>query len=222
MDDITQARLQCTTNLERDVLTVPPKETCVPCNQVLKVVKHLYEILESSIHSHLRYAAHHVSKLLMKHSRADQCFMFAPENDRSVGMVISQVDDSLVAKTKAVVEKKDEQSKAFLSEAKQILDKNRTTSNRSTITRTAFGMIRVAHPGKIERLEEAHSEKAFASHRAHAQYIGGGCLLDVCAEFQLVAPSAKHIVQIHFGSLSRSISHLNAIINQRSGFSGLT
>lgn len=53
--------------------------------------------------------------------------MFARENDRLVVMVILQVDESVVVRLKAFVEKEDEQSKAFLSKPKQILHENPTT-----------------------------------------------------------------------------------------------
>lgn len=99
-----------------------------------------------------------------------------------VGLVVFQVGDSLVVGLTTVVETENEQSKAFLSNPKQILDENQLTSVGLTISRTKLIMIQINRPHEIGRLTEAHSVMDFASRMSLALYISSHCRLNVCLQ----------------------------------------
>lgn len=71
-----------------------PKEMEMPDYSLLKVVRPLYGIPESSLHWRLTYLDHHVSRLGMIRSRTDPCVLKKVTEGVKEGIVILQVDDS--------------------------------------------------------------------------------------------------------------------------------
>lgn len=59
----------------------------------------------------------------MKHSRADPYLMFAREGVRLAGMIILEMNDSLVVSTRKFVEKEEEQLKVFFPSRSRYLMK---------------------------------------------------------------------------------------------------
>ena len=77
--DISQAYIQSTTNLNRLFYIKPPKEIDLSCDNVLKVLRPLYSILEAETHWFRTYHKHHVEKLQLTTSPYDPCLLFNDE-----------------------------------------------------------------------------------------------------------------------------------------------
>ncbi|KAI0991789.1 hypothetical protein K3495_g16398, partial [Podosphaera aphanis] len=90
--DITQAYIQSTTSLARNIFVTPPKELNQPRNILLKVLKPLYGIAEAGTHWFKTYHTHHTNRLSLTQSPSDPCLLFS--NDAIVAL---QTDDTFFA-----------------------------------------------------------------------------------------------------------------------------
>lgn len=83
------------------------KEICVPTEQVQMEAKPLYGIPESVVDCQSTHPAYYSSRLLVNMCTPDQYFLSESEYDRLVGMVIIQVYDIIIVRSKAFVRKED-------------------------------------------------------------------------------------------------------------------
>lgn len=98
--DITQTYTQSLSYWELDVYIRPTAEMIPPSQKVLKVGKVLYGIPESGLHWYLTYTDNRMSKIGKARSHADPCLLYKHDGKRLGGMVILQVDDSLIVRCK--------------------------------------------------------------------------------------------------------------------------
>ena len=87
--DISQAYVQSTTNLARQLFVKPPKDVNLGDN-ILQVVRPLYGVPEAGTHWFKTYHTHHVQKLNLTVSTFDPCLMYSTE-----AVVGLQTDDTL-------------------------------------------------------------------------------------------------------------------------------
>lgn len=74
----------------------------LPSKKVLRVRKPLYGIQESRLYWYFTLTDHHNRILGTLRSRADPCLLYKYDGKRSSGMVVLQIDDSLIAGCKNV------------------------------------------------------------------------------------------------------------------------
>ncbi|KHJ30532.1 hypothetical protein EV44_g3546 [Erysiphe necator] len=94
--DVSQAYVQSTTKLSREIFAKPPKEIQdnLPTNSVLKIKKPLYGIPEAGTHWFRNYHKHHIENLHMTQSTFDPCLLHT--NKKGLfGVVGIQTDDTL-------------------------------------------------------------------------------------------------------------------------------
>lgn len=220
--DITQAYVQSRSRLERPVFIKPPKEMNLPKDTVLRVVRPLYGIPESGLHWYLTYLDHHVGRLGMKQSRADPCFLMKHREDGTIdGVVVLQVDDSLIVGSKQFMKMEEEAASEFQTKPRTYITDNITGFNGIQLRRTANGTITMNAQPKITRLKIPQSEKEFASERAAVQYIGGTCRPDVCANTQLIAPGSEPTTKAEHRTLAKTIKYLAKTAEQGLTFAPL-
>lgn len=94
--DISQAYVQSTTNLNREIYARPPKELRnklgLEEGSILKVLKPLYGVPEAGNHWFRTYHAHHKEHLRMEESTYDPCLL---QSNEPFGVVGLQTDDTL-------------------------------------------------------------------------------------------------------------------------------
>ncbi|KHJ33034.1 hypothetical protein EV44_g5522 [Erysiphe necator] len=95
--DISQAYVQSSTKLNREIIAKPPAEIAsqMPENSVLKILKPLYGIPEAGTHWYNTYHKHHCEKLFMKTSTYDPCLLISDKKE-IFGLVGMQTDDTLI------------------------------------------------------------------------------------------------------------------------------
>ena len=103
--DVSQAYVQSTTNLNRDIFATPPKEIAhtFPPGTVMRIMKPLYGIPEAGTHWFGTYHRHHCNKLSMVQSTYDPCLLYT-EKDKLFGIVGLQTDDTLFVGNEAFAE----------------------------------------------------------------------------------------------------------------------
>lgn len=100
--DITHAYPQSISGMKRDVYILLTAEMSLPSKKGLSVMKPLYGKPESALSSYSAYADHHTGKLGRLQSQADRFLLYKNDGKRMSGMVILQVDDSLIIGCKTV------------------------------------------------------------------------------------------------------------------------
>jgi hypothetical protein len=95
--DVTQAYVQSTTFLNRQILAYLPKEleTQFPPNTIMIVRRPLYGVPEAGTHWWATYHKHHQEKLQMTTSSYDPCLLITTTKD-AFGVVGMQTDDTLI------------------------------------------------------------------------------------------------------------------------------
>lgn len=177
--DITQAYAQSVTSLKQEMYFCPTIEMGIPVGKVLKVVKLPYSILESGLHWYLSYMKHHMRKLRMSRSRTEPCILWKKGEEGLDGMVIIQVDDSLIACTQKFLNDDDSESISFLSKPRQCVSENPALLNGLEISCQGSGEISIRQQIKIKAPTVPTTEKGFKSQRTLVQCLGVSCRPDV-------------------------------------------
>lgn len=157
--DISQAYVQSSTVLNRNIFVQPPKELGLSNGLVLQVVKPLYGIPEAGNHWYNTYHKHHINRLKMTTSSYDSCLLFNNNND-TFGIVGLQTDDTLFVANKRFVEleKQNLLHAGFEAKPCEILtNQNPLTFNGSNITIDA-NSINISQTTQCEKLEEVSLE----------------------------------------------------------------
>ena len=95
--DVSQAYVQSTTAINREIYATPPKELAqgLPPTTVMKIKKPLYGIPEAGTHWFHTYHTHHQEKLFMIQSTYDPCLLHTIRQGM-FGLVGMQTDDTLI------------------------------------------------------------------------------------------------------------------------------
>jgi hypothetical protein len=97
LQDISQAYVQSTTNLNREFYMRPPQELSqelgIDRGSVLKVVRPLYSVLEASNHWFKTYHSHHTEQLHTNQSTYNPCLLYSNKPFRIVAL---QTNDTLL------------------------------------------------------------------------------------------------------------------------------
>ena len=91
--DISQANIQFSTYLSKDIFIQPPRELNLQPGTILQVVKPFYGVPETGNHWFKIYHQHHVSKLKTEQSTYDPCLLYTQSNNLSI--IGLQTDDTL-------------------------------------------------------------------------------------------------------------------------------
>lgn len=115
--------------------------------------------------------------------------LFVKRNDGKLeGAIVIQVDDSLGVGGQEFLSCEERAVSTLKHKPRQYLGKILVVFNGLTIRQQADGLVILNQTEKIENLSPAADQKAFASTRALAQYIGVNISPDICAPVQLIAP----------------------------------
>ena len=93
--DVKQAFPQSKTALRRPVYMKPPPEMRIEKGKLLKVVKPLYGMPESTVHWFKTYGDYHKNELEMQQTAMDPCIWYQRRNRCMTGILSLQVDDTL-------------------------------------------------------------------------------------------------------------------------------
>lgn len=103
-------------------------------------------------------------------------------------MVISQIDDDLIAGAHTFLNEKTFESKSFMSKPRKPLNERPILVNEIEITCYRSGKIFIRQQTKVKTFTVLMIEREFRSKELSGQYIGVNCRPDVCASIQLIAP----------------------------------
>lgn len=208
--DISQAYVQSSTTLERDVYLTPPMEMCLPDDMVLKAVKPIYGVPESGLHWFATYHKHHIKQLDMKPCRADICLLYRRKQKDCKGVTALQVDDSFAhGDEKFLIDEEKESIKfqVIRSKPRKLLEVGGSLDfNGCTISLIQNHQHILHQRGKLQDLRKARNAEDFISIRAQLQYIGTCTRPDICAAVQLLASKCENPSQ-------KDIRKLNKIVD---------
>ncbi|CCE27873.1 uncharacterized protein CPUR_01347 [Claviceps purpurea 20.1] len=107
--DITQAYVQATSKLQREILVQLPKEIRHRYGRkiVMRVIKPLYGKSGAGTHWWVTYFGHHLAKLLMETSTYDPCLLVTTEESDCFGIIGMQTDDTLGLGDKAFFDREE-------------------------------------------------------------------------------------------------------------------
>lgn len=123
------------------------------------------------------------------------------------GLVILQVDDSLLEGTEKFLSEQDEASRAFKTKVSQKLALAPIVLNGVTLQKEGRE-IKVTEAEKVAKRKEPYFEKSFASIRAMVQYVGLKCRPDVNATVELIVPGKEQTAREEYRTLNRIINHI--------------
>src|SRR6266702_8606958 len=89
--DISQAYMQSSTYLSRDIFIRPPHKLNLQPGTILQVLKPLYRVPETRNHWFKTYYQHHVNRLKMEQSTYDPCLLYTQLN--SLNIIKLQTDN---------------------------------------------------------------------------------------------------------------------------------
>lgn len=136
------------------------------------------------------------------------CVMMKHEEDGNLmGLVMLQVEDSLMLGEEVFMEEEKISAKEFKSEDRGFLSKTTVNINGIQIRMTEKG-IRVSQTYNIQKLIIPDSQKTVASVRSMCQYIGVNSRPDVCEPLQLIGPCNEPTSKAEFKLLEKVIKHL--------------
>lgn len=174
---------------------------------VLKVVRPLCGIPESGFHWYLTYKYHHLDYLSMFRATIDQCVLICREEGKLSGFVILQVHDSMDIGTNDFLHFEEEASDRYNCKPRKLLTSTPTIFNGSHIRRGGCP----TNPSlctNARRSTTSIHQKALASQRAIAQYIGVNRRPYVTANVQLIEPKNDPVTPSECEILAKTILHL--------------
>lgn len=143
----------------------PPKGTDLGDN-ILKVVRPLYGILEAGNHWYKTYHDHHTNQLKLQVSTFDPCLLFSEE--AIVGM---QTDDTLFAGTESFIKREEEQAAFPAKDVEQLTEQKNILFNGSVISTTndILNLSQERQCGKIKLVDEMAIDRKtpYVEQRAH-------------------------------------------------------
>lgn len=152
------------------------------------MLRPLYGIPESGLNWYLTYLEYHTEKLGMVRATTDPCVLIRREDRALKGLVMLQVDDTLMLGDDDFITEEQAAVEEFKSKDRVFISKASIDVNGIKIKKISEGRIRLRQEDKIAKLKVPTAQKAFASVRAMCQYIGVNARPDICAPVQLVAP----------------------------------
>ena len=187
--DISQAYIQSSTTLERDVYLKPPPEMNLAEDELLLALKPLYGIPESGMHWFMTYHSHHTEELGMESCRTDPCVLYRREATKTPdGVTALQVDDSYGHGTREFLQDEETKSSRFQCKPRKLLKPGDSAFfNGSRVLVLQDGVHKLDQSVKLQKLQVPESDEDLVSSRASAQYIGSCTRPDLCAPTQLLA-----------------------------------
>jgi hypothetical protein len=194
--DITQAYVQSTTFLQRQILAYLPKEIegLYPKGTIMVVLKPLYGVPEAGMHWWATYSKHHKEKLLMESSTYDPCLLISTNKER-FGIVAMQTDDTLGLSNKefAVLEDKELNKANFTAKPKETLSTaNPLQFNGCILSLANNGTLALTQKGqgtKIELIDikSADRKQLYVQQRARGAYIASICQPEAAFDLSVAA-----------------------------------
>jgi hypothetical protein len=162
-EDVTQAFVQSTGCLERDVFVVPPAELGLADDYLLKLLKPLYGLSDAGDYWSRTMYEHHAKALKMTPSVNDNSFFFKRGNAGLTGLALVHVDDSLRAGDSEFIEEARVTAKTFDSKrnAEMVLG-----FCGITLMLSPLQLSQAAYISKLNKLADNADFAAFRSTRA--------------------------------------------------------
>ena len=202
--DISQAYVQSTSTINREIFVKPPKELSLNNGELLKVVRPLYGLPEAGTHWYQTYSRHHVEKLRMQQSTFDPCLLMTAgkqhshdiqgDKEKRIGIVGMQVDDSLIAGTTKFLKDEELELKHAKLTAKPLEEleiDNDLSFNGGQISKHG-GSIKVTQEKqtqKIKLIEGKDVKAQYIAQRALGAYIAANCQPERSFDFAFAAQS---------------------------------
>ena len=207
--DISQAYIQSESPLDRPVYLHAPAELDLPSGYVLQAIKPLYGIPESGLYWFETYHSHHIQRLRMTPTSADQCLLFS--KDKSThnipNLVALQVDDSFGIVSKDFLQLEEAEVKQFKCKPRTILLKEKSVRfNGSQISRKKNNMYELKQ-SEMFGFEDPSTNEEFVSIRAKLQYIAGCTRPDIAGPVQILASESKNPTDESFSKLKKIIKY---------------
>jgi hypothetical protein len=193
--DITQAYVQSTTFLQRQILAHLPVEIegLYPKNTIMVVLKPLYGVPEAGMHWWATYSKHHKEKLSMEPSTYDPCLLISTDKER-FGIIAMQTDDTLGLSNDrfAILEDEELRKAQFTAKPKETLSTAKPLQFNGCILSLDSGIIELTQKGqgtKIELidLKSADRKQAYVQQRARGAYIASICQPEAAFDLSVAA-----------------------------------
>jgi hypothetical protein len=194
--DITQAYVQATTKLLRNIFAWPPEEIAneFPPGTIFMVMLPLYGIPESGNHWFNTYHKHHIEKLQMETSTYDPCLLISTMKSNEFGIVGMQTDDTLIlGDDDFLAKEQDGITKAnFLTKPIQVLLPSESITFNGCTLRLDGNDICVSQKGQGARLELIDVnlrdyKKVYVEQRARGAYIAMICQPEAIFDLSVAA-----------------------------------
>ena len=167
--DVTQAYLQSTEKLSRDVYVKPSSEFDLDPNQLLKLLKPLYGLADSGDYWG-RTLKHHLEKELgMKASVTDAAFFFKRVKEKLTGLCATYVNDCLQAGTEEFSHQAKCVERKFKCRPRDY-DKVQSAGIKIESTLNGFQVHQRHNISKIKKINRDASFKDFRSLRAQLSW----------------------------------------------------
>ena len=174
--DISQAYVQSTSQLARNVFIKPPVDLQLPRNLVFRVARPLYGLAESGAHWFNTYHKHHVDKLNMATSTFNPCLLFEKSQPTN-GIIGMQTDDTLILATQQLANR-EEAELVFISKPRQELTINSPIFfNGAVVSLELDGSLMFKQPRQVSKIQLVNTTtletttQNYIAQRARGAYI---------------------------------------------------
>jgi hypothetical protein len=208
--DITQAYIQSTDKLARQLFAKPPKElkSSFPPDTIFQVVRPLYGAAESGLYWYKTYHNHHTGKLRMKTSTYDPCLLMTDEPAQTFGITGLQTDDTLSVVSEAFsLREEDELKKAKLrAKAKTTLTEDTPIEFNGGKISLVKGNVVLTQKGQSKdlrtiNLKAKDAVQKYVEQRARGAYIASVCQpeasFDLSVAAQTIEPTPENIKSLN-------------------------
>lgn len=218
--DISQAYVQSTTHLTRDLFVDPHDDVRdilgLPSSEVIQILKPLYGVAEAGNHWWNTYSRFHTEALGMHQSTYDVCFMM--RTDEVYDVVSLQTDDTLMLGNQAFADLEEAAiAKAgFLAKPREALSSsNALKFNGGVLTLAADGSIYLSQTAQVANIQLITAEprtshgtrgretgllttkQQYVAQRARGAYVASVCqpeaAFDLSAAAQRTDPDAEDV-----------------------------
>ncbi|KHJ31689.1 hypothetical protein EV44_g3301 [Erysiphe necator] len=182
--DITQAYVQSTTNLSRDIYVRPPPELGSH-EIILKLQKPLYGVPEAGNHWLYTYYKHLTEKLSLIPSTFDPCLLCSSDSDADeFGVVGLQTDDTLFLANQKFADKEENEIKKAKLIAK---DRKPSLKNLKLVQPHPTDILNSR--GKLRKASSTHDQ--FVAQRARGAYIASVCQPEASFDLSFAAQAVR-------------------------------
>lgn len=143
----------------------------------------------------------------MNHSVVDPCVLYQRTGAYMEGLVIMQVDDSLMAVSASFRLEDEEARRTFKTKPIQQLRDIPIVFNGVILKKEGQSMM-MTQAENTAKLRIPECERSFASIRAMAEYMGVNLRPDIAAGVQFIAPGGHPTDKEEFATLKKFINHL--------------